>query len=164
MHDLRPTQTRSGSLGEGGESGVARLDDLAVLDPPLGDEAVGVFEVPRIAMESKVGYSDFGLRLLVLAKLYSGAPRVGQAHSGGELPVMECKRLVGWHDLSWDKARVRREDSQAFFDDCSKVRQMLGVLVVDLVDGLEPGSDLVGKSIVRPLVAHQMPKNGQERG
>ena len=77
MHDLRPTQTRSGSLGEGGESGVARLDDLAVLDPPLGDEAVGVLEVPGIAMEGKVGYPDFGLRLLVSVNLYSGTPWVG---------------------------------------------------------------------------------------
>ncbi len=65
MHDLRPAQTRSGSLGEGGESGVARLDDLAVLDPSFGDKAVRIFEVSRIAMEGKVGYPDFGLRLLV---------------------------------------------------------------------------------------------------
>ncbi len=77
---------------------------------------------------------------------------------------MECKRLVRRQDLTWDEARVWREDSQAFFNDSSKVRQMLGILVADLVDGLELGSDLGDKSIVGPLVAHQMPKDGQESG
>lgn len=53
-NDLRPTQTRSGALGERGESGVACLDALALLDPPLGHKVIGVFKVLRIAVEGKV--------------------------------------------------------------------------------------------------------------
>lgn len=64
MHDddLRPAQTRSGALGKGRESGVARLDGLTVLDPTLGDKIVGVFEILWVAVEGKVCDADFGLR------------------------------------------------------------------------------------------------------
>lgn len=77
---------------------------------------------------------------------------------------MECEGFSRRHDLPWDKPRVRREDSQSFFNDGSKIRQVLGLLVVDLVDGLEVRSDFIGKVVVRPFVAHQMPEDSQERG
>jgi hypothetical protein len=96
MHDLRPTQARSGALREWRERGAARLDAFAVFQPTLWNEVIGVFEVLRIAVEGKVCYPNFGLELLMVSFILCDAVGLLNSPQRGKLchGVQRACRMV----------------------------------------------------------------------